>query len=66
MKKRNNMSKIDLGLDLERLSQEIKVMKRWQPLYKVLKKELSALGFWKLRSRGDPKKGFREGFGKDK
>ena len=46
------MSKIDL----EQLRNEIKLMQRWNILYKVLKEELSAKGFWKNRPRGNSAK----------
>ena len=44
----------------------IRKMKRHQPLYKLLKEELSPLGYWRLKARGDPKAGFKKGFGKNK
>ena len=50
--------------ELEKLKQEIPKMKRWSPLYHVLKTELTFLGHWQNRPRGDPKKGFRSGMGK--
>jgi hypothetical protein len=31
-------------------------MERWNILYKALKEELSAIGFWKARPRGNPSK----------
>ena len=31
-------------------------MKRWNVLYKALKEELSASGFWTNRPRGNPSK----------
>ena len=46
-------------IDLEQLKTEIQVMKRHQPLYKMLKEELTNLGFWKNRPRGNPKKGYK-------
>lgn len=49
------MSKIDL----EQLSKEIKIMTRHHALYRVLKAELSLLGHWKLKARGNPKKAYR-------
>lgn len=49
-----------MGIDLERLAQKIRRLERHQLLYKVLKRELSILGYWRNRPRGDPAKGFRE------
>ena len=31
-------------------------MNRWNILYKALKEELSAIGFWKNKPRGNPSK----------
>ena len=39
-------------IDLEALRQEIRGMTRKTLLYKVLKEELNALGYWKLKDRG--------------
>jgi protein-L-isoaspartate O-methyltransferase len=47
-------------VDLEQLAKEISQLERHQELFKVLKKELSSLGYWKNRQRGDPAKGYRE------
>lgn len=49
------MSKIDI----EQLAEEIRRMERHQALYKMLKRELSLLGYWKNKQRGDPAKGYR-------
>jgi hypothetical protein len=53
-------------LDYEELRIEIRKMKRWHKLYKFLKDELSKLGYWKLKARGNPQKGFTTGLGKGK
>jgi hypothetical protein len=45
-------------LDLNVLVQEIRDMQYWQPLFKVLKKELTQLGYWRNRERGNPKLGY--------
>ena len=45
-------------IDLVRLATEIRTMQYWHPLFKVLKRELSALGYWKNHKRGDPKLGW--------
>ena len=45
-------------LDLDRLALEIKEMQYWHPLFKVLKRELSALGYWRNRERGNPQLGY--------
>jgi hypothetical protein len=50
------MSKVDL----EQLTFEIRHLHRSQVLFKVLKKELSKLGYWKNKKRGNPAKGYRE------
>jgi len=47
-------------VDLEQLTREIKHLHRSQVLYKVLKRELSSLGYWKNKKRGNPVKGYRE------
>ena len=52
-------------IELERLSWEIKHLHRSQVLYRVLKRELSLMGYWKNRQRGDPAKGYRERGRKD-
>jgi hypothetical protein len=53
-------------IDVDQLRKEIRTMNRWNILYIVLKEELSVLGFWRNRVRGDPKKGFAKGWGKMK
>lgn len=45
-------------IDLEQLRIEIRQLNRTKKLYKVLKEELSQLGYWKLRGRGDPVKAY--------
>ena len=40
-------------LDLDRLRAEIRVMKRSHVLYRLLKQELTALGHWKNKVRGN-------------
>lgn len=51
-------------INLEQLILEIRNLQRWQPLYKVLKRELLAKGYWKLRKRGNPSKAYYFGWGK--
>lgn len=51
-------------IDFEQLRKEVKKLHRWQPLYKLLKEELSKRGYWKLHTRGDPKKAYTFGWGK--
>ncbi len=46
-------------VDLDQLRREIRAIRRWHPLYKVLKEELSKLGYWRNKQRGDPAKGYR-------
>ena len=45
-------------LNLQQLAEEIRQLERHQSLYKVLKKELMYLGYWKNKERGNPKKGY--------
>ena len=45
-------------LDLDRLAAEIKEMQYWHPLFKVLKRELTDLGYWRNHKRGDSKLGW--------
>ena len=44
----------------------IRNMKKWQPIYKIIKEELTLQNRWKLHPRGDPTKGFNKGWGKRK
>jgi len=46
-------------LDLEQLRKEIRELNRSKLLYRVLKQELSRLGYWKNQGRGDPVKAFQ-------
>lgn len=46
-------------IDLQQLITELRHLERHQKLYLVLKRELSKLGFWKNKPRGDPAKGYR-------
>jgi hypothetical protein len=46
-------------INLEQLRIEIKELKRHQPLYRLLRDELSLLGFWRFRPRGDASKGYK-------
>ena len=48
------MSEIDLG----QLARAIRKMDRHQLLYQVLKRELTRLGYWRSRPRGNPAKGY--------
>ena len=45
-------------IDLEELRKEIRVMRRYDALYKTLKEELIALDHWKQQGRGNPIKAF--------
>ncbi len=53
-------------IDLEQLRKEIRNLQQWQVLYIVLKEELSLKGFWKNRPRGNPKKAYSFGWGKNR
>jgi len=46
-------------MDLKLLSESIRGMKTYSPIYKVLKAELSLLGYWRNKPRGNPAKGFQ-------
>lgn len=46
-------------IDLPQLVIEIQQLERHQKLYRVLKRELSKLGFWRNKPRGNPAKGYR-------
>lgn len=48
-----------MKVDLTQLIAEIRHLERHQKLYRVLKDELSKLGFWRNKPRGDPAKGYR-------
>lgn len=45
-------------IDLNQLRKEIRKLNRNKALYRVLKEELSAIGHWKNKPRGDPKKAY--------
>ena len=49
------MSKIDL----EQLRIELRSLNNRQQLFKVLREELTKLGWWKARKRGNPVKGYK-------
>ncbi len=44
-------------IDYSELRDRIRVMTPKQQLYKLLKEELQALGYWKNQPRGNPAKG---------
>lgn len=46
-------------INLKQLTDEIQNLERHQALYKVLKSELTKLGFWKNKPRGNPAKGYK-------
>lgn len=45
-------------LDLEELRDEIRTMSRKTMLYRLLKEELTALGYWRNKIRGNPSRGY--------
>ena len=47
-------------IDIEQLVKEIRQLERHQLLYRVLKRELTVLGYWRNKQRGDPAKGYQE------
>ena len=44
-------------VNIDELRDEIRGLSRRKRLYKVLKEELSILGYWKNKTRGNPLKG---------
>jgi hypothetical protein len=44
----------DMGY-LEALRQDIRRLTRYQKLYRLLKEELTAKGYWKNKARGKPR-----------
>jgi hypothetical protein len=44
-------------MKIDDLRLKIRVMTRNTALYKALKEELSALGYWRNKARGNPSKG---------
>ena len=51
---------------IDRVIKEMRIMKPRTKLYKALKTELLALGYWKNKSRGNPQAGYKAGYGKHK
>jgi hypothetical protein len=45
-------------IDLEQLTNEIRDINIRRKLYHVLKTELSKIGYWKNKERGNPAKGY--------
>jgi len=45
-------------MDLEVLRYDIQNMTRKSKLYNVLRDELTKLGYWRKRARGNPSKGY--------
>lgn len=45
-------------VDIDKLREAIRVMTRRSKIYKVLKEELSSLGYWKNKRRGNPRAGY--------
>ncbi|MFA5300581.1 MAG: hypothetical protein WC389_20530 [Lutibacter sp.] len=54
------------SIDLDKLRIEIRTMQKWEPLFKVLKEELTIKGYWHNLPRGNPSEGFKKGWGKHK
>lgn len=52
-------------INLKELRQDIRAMNSRKRIYRVLKEELSLLGHWKNRPRGNPKKGYAVSKGKN-
>lgn len=46
------------SLDFKQLTAELHVMEYHSPLFRLLKRELSLLGYWRNKPRGNPRKGF--------
>ncbi len=51
-------TRIDIMRDYKELVESIRIMTPRYKLFKVLKKELTARGYWKNHPRGNPKKGY--------
>lgn len=51
-------------IDIEQLRSEIRAMTSRTKLWQTLRDELSALGYWRNRPRGNPSRGFKNGWGK--
>jgi hypothetical protein len=45
-------------LDIEELKEEIRKLRPRSKLFRILKKELSILGYWKNKPRGNPRRGY--------
>ncbi len=52
-------------IDIGNLRTAIQNMTPQTQFYKILKEELTALGHWKNKPRGNARKGYEKGFGKD-
>ncbi len=48
------------------IEKKIREMKRHMPFYIIVKRVGMEMGFWRNRPRGNPNKGFEQGFGKKK
>jgi hypothetical protein len=46
-------------IDLDELRQAVQNMKRHEPLFKLLRDELKAKGYWHNLKRGNPKLGYQ-------
>jgi hypothetical protein len=46
-------------INLKQLAIEIRTMNSRKEIYKLLKKELTILGHWRDKGRGDPSKGYK-------
>lgn len=47
-------------IDLVALRLAVRSMTRKQEIYRVLKEELTVLGYWKQQGRGNPSEGYRQ------
>jgi hypothetical protein len=45
-------------LNIEKLKEEIRKLRPRTRLFTMLKKELSILGYWKNKPRGNPRRGY--------
>jgi hypothetical protein len=57
--------RIRTKLDYDQLIVEIKNLNHRKKLFKILKRELSILGYWKAKPRGNPKLGYKMSRGKN-
>lgn len=53
-----------MAINEQELRERVRKMSRQSRIYRILKEELSVLGYWKARKRGDSALGYANGIGK--